>query len=168
MVKFTSWVRPKDVLLRMRPFALHIGPYEDVLRTSGRFSVTSPGRPRDVILPSGTSLYFFTSFLKTNLFWFLILLAFEYELRKPLIINNIEIPCHNMAIMIIHKGIVLFITATFNWIKVFSEFINFWMKYKLFTIKKGWSNTEIDIKKYHGNIKKVKIRWKIITHFLQS
>ena len=27
MVKLTSWVRPKDVPLQMRPLALHIGPY---------------------------------------------------------------------------------------------------------------------------------------------
>ena len=51
MVKFTSWVRPKDVP-QMRPLALHIGPYGDVLRTSGRFSEMSLGRPQDVILPS--------------------------------------------------------------------------------------------------------------------
>ena len=48
-----SWVRPKDVPLQMRPMALQIGPYEDVLMMSGCFLGTSSGRPRDVILPSG-------------------------------------------------------------------------------------------------------------------
>ena len=38
MIKLTFWVCPKDVPLRMRPLALHTGPYGDVLRTSGRFS----------------------------------------------------------------------------------------------------------------------------------
>ena len=70
-----------------------------------------------------TSLYFFTSFLKTNLFWFLIFWAFEYELMKPLIINNIQVPCY-MIIMIIYKGIIIFITAAFKWSRVFKEFIN--------------------------------------------
>ena len=42
-----------DVPLRMRPLALHRGPNGDVQRTSGRFSGTSSGRPRDVILASG-------------------------------------------------------------------------------------------------------------------
>ena len=32
---------------------LHIGPYGDVLRMSGRFLGTSSGRPWDIILPSG-------------------------------------------------------------------------------------------------------------------
>ena len=50
-----------------------------------------------------TSLYFFPSFLKTNLFWFSILWAFGYELTKPIIINNIQVPCYNMTIMIIKK-----------------------------------------------------------------
>ena len=40
----------------MRPLALHIGPYGDVLRTSGRFLGTSSGRPRDVILPTGIAV----------------------------------------------------------------------------------------------------------------
>ena len=34
-----------DVPLRMRPLPLHIGPYGDVLRTSGYFSELSSGRP---------------------------------------------------------------------------------------------------------------------------
>ena len=42
-----------DVPLRMRPLALHRGPNGDVQRTSGRFSGTSSGRLRDVILASG-------------------------------------------------------------------------------------------------------------------
>ena len=46
MIKLTSWVRPKDAPLRMRPLALHIGLYEDVLRTSRPFSGTSSERPR--------------------------------------------------------------------------------------------------------------------------
>ena len=37
----------------MRPLALHIGPYMDVLRTSGRFSGTPIGRPQDLTLPIG-------------------------------------------------------------------------------------------------------------------
>ena len=41
----------------MRLLALRIGPYEDVLRTLGRFLGTSSGRPRDVILPSGYSVW---------------------------------------------------------------------------------------------------------------
>ena len=49
MVKLTSWVRPKDAPLWMRPLALHIGPYEDVLRTSRPFSGMSSERPRGVI-----------------------------------------------------------------------------------------------------------------------
>ena len=53
MVKLTSCVRPKDVLVRMHRLALHIGPYGDVLRTSGRFSGTYSGRPPDVILLIG-------------------------------------------------------------------------------------------------------------------
>ena len=69
-----------------------------------------------------TSLHFFTSFLKTNLCWFSILWAFGYELS--LIINNIQVPCYNMTEMIIYKRIIKFITATFNWIRVFKEFIN--------------------------------------------
>ena len=44
LVKLASLVRPKNVPLRMRPFPLHIEPYGDVLRTSGRFSGTSSGR----------------------------------------------------------------------------------------------------------------------------
>ena len=47
MVKLPSWLRPKDVPLRMGPLVLHIGPYGDVLRTSERFSGvlrTSSGR----------------------------------------------------------------------------------------------------------------------------
>ena len=44
-----------DIPLRMRPLPLHIGPYGDVLRTSGYFSELSSGRPWDVILPSGLS-----------------------------------------------------------------------------------------------------------------
>ena len=44
-----------DVPLRMCPLPLHIGPYGDVLKTSGCFSGLSSGRPRDVILPSGLS-----------------------------------------------------------------------------------------------------------------
>ena len=42
----------------MRPLTLHIGPYGDVLRTSGRFSGTTSGRSRDVILPSGFVLQY--------------------------------------------------------------------------------------------------------------
>ena len=53
MVKLTSSVRPKDVPLKMRPLVLYIGPYGDILRTSGRFLGKSSGRHRDVILPSG-------------------------------------------------------------------------------------------------------------------
>ena len=53
MVKLTSWVRPKDVPVPMHPLALHIGPWQDVLRMSGRFSRTSSGRPRNVIFPNG-------------------------------------------------------------------------------------------------------------------
>ena len=53
MVKLTSWVRPMDVALQMRPLELHIGPYREVLRTTGRFSRTPLGRPQGVILPSG-------------------------------------------------------------------------------------------------------------------
>ena len=45
-----------------------------------------------------TNFYFFMSFLKTNLFWFSIIWAFRYELKKPLIINNIQIPCCNIII----------------------------------------------------------------------
>lgn len=41
----------------MRPLALHIAPYGDVLRTTGRFSGTFLGRPRDVILPNGWSQF---------------------------------------------------------------------------------------------------------------
>ena len=52
MDNLTSWVGPKDIPLRMRPLALQIGPYWDVLRTLGRFSGTFSGRPRDIILPS--------------------------------------------------------------------------------------------------------------------
>ena len=53
MVELASRVHPKGVSLQMCPLALHIGPYGDVLSTSGRFSGTSSGRPRDVILQSG-------------------------------------------------------------------------------------------------------------------
>ena len=42
-----------NVPLQMHPLVLHIGPYGDVLRASGRFLGTSSGRPWDVILPSG-------------------------------------------------------------------------------------------------------------------
>ena len=63
-----------------------------------------------------TSLYFLTSFLKTGLFWLSILWTFGYELTKLFIINNIKVSCHNMTVMIIYKGIVTFITVTFNWI----------------------------------------------------
>ena len=52
MVKLNSLVRPKDLSLQMRPLALLIGPYGDVLRTSGLFSGTSSGRLLEVILPS--------------------------------------------------------------------------------------------------------------------
>ena len=52
MVKLSSSVHPKDVPLRMHPLALHMGPYGDVLRTSGPFLGTSLGRPRDIISPS--------------------------------------------------------------------------------------------------------------------
>ena len=52
MVKLSSSVRPKDVPLRIRPLALLIGPYGDVVRTSGPFLGTSLGRPRDIISPS--------------------------------------------------------------------------------------------------------------------
>ena len=45
----------------MRPLSLHIGPYGDVLRTSGRLGTFS-GRPRDVILPSGINL-------QSQLYW---------------------------------------------------------------------------------------------------
>ena len=71
-----------------------------------------------------TSLYFFMSFLKTNLFWFSIFSAFGSELTKTLIINNIQVPYYNMTVMIIFKGIIIFITAAFNWSRVFKEFIN--------------------------------------------
>ena len=57
MVKLTFGVRPKATPLRMRPLALHIVPYADVLWTSGRFSGTFLGRPRDVILPNGWSQF---------------------------------------------------------------------------------------------------------------
>ena len=70
-----------------------------------------------------TSLYF-TNFLKTNLFWFSIFWAFGYELTKPLITNNIQVPFYNMTVMIIYKGIIIFIIAAFNWSRVFKEFIN--------------------------------------------
>ena len=43
MVKFTSLVRPKNIPLEMRPLVLHIGPYGDILRTSGRLAGTSSG-----------------------------------------------------------------------------------------------------------------------------
>ena len=59
-----------------------------------------------------SSLYFFTSFLKTSLFWFLIFWAFE--LTKPLIIKNIQVPCYNMTVMIIYKGIIIFLTVAFS------------------------------------------------------
>ena len=70
-----------------------------------------------------TSLHFFLSFLKINLFWLSKLLAFKYELTKSLT-NKTQLPCYNITIMIIHKGVIIFITATFNWIRVFKEFIN--------------------------------------------
>ena len=73
---------------------------------------------------SNTSLYFFTRFLITNLFWFSILWAFRYELTNSLIINNIYVFCYNMTPMIIYKGIIIFITRAFTWIRVFKEFIN--------------------------------------------
>ena len=53
MGKLTSSVCPKDILLRMCPFALRIGPYEDILRTSGRFFGTSSEYPQDLILRNG-------------------------------------------------------------------------------------------------------------------
>ena len=71
-----------------------------------------------------TSLYFFTSLLKTNLFWFSIFWAFGYELMMPLIINIIQVLYYNMAVMITYKGIIIFITAAFNWSRIFKEFIN--------------------------------------------
>ena len=75
-----------------------------------------------------TNLYFFTSFLKKNLSWFSIVWAFGYELTKPLIVINILIPCYDMIIMTIYKGII-FITATFNWIRAFKELSIFkWSK----------------------------------------
>ena len=42
-----------------------------------------------------TSFYFFTNFLKTNVFMFQfsVLWVFGYELMKPLIINNIRVLC---------------------------------------------------------------------------
>ena len=52
MVKLTSCVCPQDVLLRMHPFALHIGPYGNIRRMSRQFLVTSLGHPWDVIFPS--------------------------------------------------------------------------------------------------------------------
>ena len=61
-----------------------------------------------------SSLYFFTSFLKTSLFWFLIFWAFGYELTKPLIIKNIQVPRYNMTVMIIYKGIIIFLTVAFS------------------------------------------------------
>ena len=43
-------MRPKEVVpQQMCPLALHIGPYGDVLMTSGRFLGTSSGRPWDVM-----------------------------------------------------------------------------------------------------------------------
>ena len=38
------------------------------------------------------------------------------------------------------------------------------MKYKLLTVKKSRSNRRIEIINYHGSIRNIKIRWKIITH----
>ena len=71
-----------------------------------------------------TSLYFLMCFLKTNLLWFSIFWTFGSGLLKPLIMDNIEVFCYNMTIMIAYKGIAIFITATFNWIRVFTEFTN--------------------------------------------
>ena len=102
-----------------------------------------------------TSLYFFTGFVKTDLFWFLLLWVFE--LMKALIINNIEVPCYNMTKMTTCKAIVIFITATFDWIRVLRELINIWMMYKLFTVKKLWSNRGTEIINDHDFLLKVKL-----------
>ena len=50
-----------------------------------------------------TSLYFFTSFLKINLFCSSIIWAFGYELSKPLISSNTGVPCYNLTVKIICK-----------------------------------------------------------------
>ena len=71
-----------------------------------------------------TSLYFIADFLQTNLFLFSILWAYGYEMTKPLILSNIEVPCYNVTLTIIYKGIIVFFTATFNWISGFKELIN--------------------------------------------
>ena len=56
--------------------------------------------------------------------FFSIFCAFGYKMTRSLIINIIELPCYNMNLMIIYEGIV-FITAIFNWIRVFKEFVSF-------------------------------------------
>ena len=44
MVKMSSRVRPKGILLRMLPFTLHMGSNGDIPRTSGRLLGTYSGR----------------------------------------------------------------------------------------------------------------------------
>ena len=58
--------------------------------------------------------------------------VFGYELTKPLIVNNIDVPG-----MIIYEGAVIFVSTTFNWIRVFKDFINIQMECNLFVVKKG-------------------------------
>ena len=54
----------------MCPLALHIGPYGDVLRTSGRFLGTSSGRPWNVMKSLSNT---------------------EAELKKGLLIKSVDI-----------------------------------------------------------------------------
>ena len=48
MVKLRSWVRPKDVLLRMRPLTPHVGPYGDVLGTKSVLGIDVPKMSRNI------------------------------------------------------------------------------------------------------------------------
>ena len=64
-------MRPNEVVpQQMCPLALHIGPYGDVLRTSGRFLGTSSGRPWDVMKSLSNT---------------------EAELKKRLLIKSVDI-----------------------------------------------------------------------------
>ena len=80
-----------------------------------------------------TSLYFFTSFLKTNLFWFSIFWAFGYELTKPYLLQQHLTEVGSLRSSSIFK----------------------WSTNGL--VKKGQSNIGIELINYHGNIRNIKI-----------
>ena len=73
-----------------------------------------------IVFVDAFSVFFLSELVNTNQFVFLHELLQNILLWFP-ILWDFE---YNLTLMITHKGVVIFVTATFNWVRMFKKFIN--------------------------------------------